>query len=173
MVAVAMALAWPEARAGEEKRDTLSIHETIARFDGTEFMPCRFRTALCPDRCGHARTVALFSILRYEKFEKKGQYGDEQTTRFSMPLSGDVSPEVDPMRIEIVKRLKPGDWVRLDWVHEYVHRDGSSFPERVVTRLERIPGAELEALQKEIDKPAAPEPAPPAGIAPRGSLRAR
>lgn len=168
-----MALVWPSARAGDEKRDTLSVHETIARFDGTEFIPCHFRTALCPDRCGHARTVAWFSILRYEKYEKKGQYGDEKATRFPMPISGEASPEVDPVRIEVVKKLKPGDWVKLDWVHEYVHRDGSSFPERVVTRLERIAGPELDALKKEIAPPAASEPAPPAGIAPRGSLRAR
>lgn len=173
VVTAAVPLLWPEVRAEDERRDTLSVHQTVARYEGTEFIPCRFRTALCPDRCGHARTVAWFGVLRYEKYEKKGQYGDEQGTRFAMLISGPVSPEMNPVHAELVKGLRPGDLVKLDWVHEYVHRDGNSYPERVVTRLERVAGAELEALRKEFGTPAVPEPAAPQGIAPRGMMRGR
>ncbi len=143
------------ARAEEEKRNTLSIHETIARFDGTQFTPCMYKTALCPDKCGHSKTVAWFTVLRYEKYQKPGQYGDEKTERFCTPISGPITPEMDPTRAEIVLKLKPGAWVRLNWVHEYVHKEGMSYPERVVTRLDPIPEAEVQALRKDIVEPPA------------------
>lgn len=154
------------SRATEEKRETLSVHETIARFDGIQGQPCMYKTALCPDRCGHAKLLAWFTILRYEKYAKPGQYGDEKTDRFAMPVSGEASPEMNPANAEIVKGLKPGAWVRLNWVHEYVTKDGCSYPERAVTRLERIRDAEVDALRKEIPEPPkrdlAPSPAAPA-----------
>ncbi len=33
----------------------------------------------------------------------------------------------------------------LDWVHEYVHQGGGSFPERVVTKMAPLSAAEAQA----------------------------
>jgi hypothetical protein len=140
LVALAMGMvAVAQDAPRESKRELLSWHETVAKYEGTRFQPCRHLTSLCPDRCGHARTLATFRIVRYLRYEKPGEYGDPKAEQFHVPVTGpQASNEADPRWDAVVKLLKPGDLVRLDWRHEYVTRDGSSFPERPVTRMEKI-----------------------------------
>ena len=57
-----------------------------------------------------------------------------------------LTPPPQAKYTEQIKSLAEGDWVKLSWVHEYVHDDGSSFPERPVTSLEKITAEEGEAL---------------------------
>ncbi|KAK2960661.1 putative flp protein [Blattamonas nauphoetae] len=119
--------------------EVLSSHTAIARFVGVKFHPCLHMTSLCPDRCGHAKYLASFNIEEYEKYEKKGEYGDEKQTVFSF----DMNPKAKVDRqaeavIERVKTLKEGDLVRLSWDHIYVTSGGSKYPERIVRTLETI-----------------------------------
>lgn len=122
--------------APETKVDALSTHRTDAVFQGVRHLPCLHRTALCPDRCGHARDVAVFSITSYREYTKGNpHHGDPQAREFLMPL--EEGEEVSAAQLAFAKALKPGDAVKLDWVHEYVQSSGSSYPRRRVTRLER------------------------------------
>lgn len=124
---------------GERKEDLLSSHQTEARYDGIQFIPCRFLTSLCPDRCGHAKNVAMFTILSYLDYQKTGEYGDEKQMVFSVDVSSPVSESSPENEIrKTIAELKEGDVVRLDWNHIYVTEKGNSFPERPVTRLERL-----------------------------------
>jgi len=45
-------------------RELLSVHKTVATFDGLTEQQCLFRTALCPNECGHGGTTATFSIKK-------------------------------------------------------------------------------------------------------------
>ena len=47
-----------------EKRELLSLHKTVAKFEGLKEHKCLFKTSLCPDRCGHGGTIAIFKIIR-------------------------------------------------------------------------------------------------------------
>lgn len=123
---------------------TLSRHETIATFAGIKRSPCRFLTSLCPDRCGHAGEVALFSINSYISYEKFGQYGDPESTQFHVRVdnNGGNGSEKQPEGIsEKVRALVEGQIVKLSWDHNYVTTtwegggSGKS-PERPVTLLE-------------------------------------
>lgn len=116
--------------------DTLSTHETDAVFEGVRHLPCLHRTALCPDRCGHAKDVAVFRITAYRRYAKDNpNHGDPQAREFLMPLVAgeEVSAEV----LQLARSLKAGDVVKLDWAHEYVRSAGASYPRRRVARLER------------------------------------
>jgi len=122
----------------EEQRQLLSVHETEAVFAGLKAHRCMGRTSLCPDECGHSGTLATFEQLRYTRYEKPGEYGDPKTDRYEFMIEDNrkISKVSTDLRDKI-SALKTGDKVVLHWVHEYVTRDGSSFPERTVLRLER------------------------------------
>ena len=116
--------------------DALSTHETDAVYEGVRHLPCLHRTALCPDRCGHAKDVAVFRIVAYRNYAKANpNHGDPQAHEFLMPLK--EGEEVSAATIEFAKSLQVGDAVKLDWVHEYVRAPGMSYPRRRVLRLER------------------------------------
>lgn len=125
--------------------EVLSTHSTLATYAGTAEQPCRFLTSLCPDRCGHASTVATFRIVRYLGYEKPGQYGDEQKDVFHVRVSGGRTHGGDTATPEVaalIATLASGDKVLLDWEHLYVtakYANGgeAKFPERPVTKLER------------------------------------
>jgi hypothetical protein len=119
--------------------DVLSVHKTKATFNGTREHTCRGLTALCPDRCGDSGTLAVFTIDEYTAYEKTGEYGDGKASTFQFLTVDNLkqnkgSPELRA-RIEA---LKPGDKVILEWEHRYMNRGGSRWPERPVTRLEKI-----------------------------------
>jgi len=116
--------------------DVLSTHRTDAVYEGVRHLPCRHRTALCPDKCGHAMDVAVFRITAYRGYEKNNpNHGDPEAREFLLPLKADesVSAEV----LATARALKEGDAVKLGWVHEYVRAEGASYPRRRVTELAR------------------------------------
>lgn len=116
--------------------EILSSHQTDAIYQGARRLPCLHRTALCPDRCDHAKDVAVFRIAAYRSYTKANpNHGDPEAKEFLMPLK--AGEEVSAEQLEFAKGLKPGDAVKLDWQHEYVRADGASYPRRRVTRLER------------------------------------
>ena len=116
--------------------DILSTHSTHAVYEGVRHLPCLHKTSLCPDKCGHAKDVAIFRIVDYIAYSKTNpHHGDPQTTQFMMPLI--EGNEVDATVLAFAKALKAGDTVRLDWNHEYVKEDGASYPRRRVTLLAR------------------------------------
>jgi hypothetical protein len=120
--------------------DLLSVHKTEATFKGTREHKCLGRTSLCPDQCGHSGTLAIFSIDRYTDYRKPGEYGDPKQESFQFLMEDNMkNPKVPAEIIAKVKTLKPGDKVALEWEHRYMNRDGSRYPERPVTRLERMP----------------------------------
>lgn len=116
--------------------DVLSSHQTDAVYEGVRHLPCLHRTSLCPDKCGHAKDVAVFRITGYRAYEKPNpNHGDPRQAEFLMPLK--AGEEVSSEQLEFAKGLKAGDAVKLDWVHEYVRSSGVSYPRRRVTKLER------------------------------------
>lgn len=117
--------------------DVLARHKVIAEYKGTEHHPCRFRTALCPDRCGHARDVARFDVVNYESYEKLGEYGDDKQENFFFNLNPNA--EEDKIAQEFIDKIKPlkvGQKVRLTVEHIYVKTDSAQYPERPIRALE-------------------------------------
>lgn len=122
-------------------RQVLSSHECIAVFQGLE--PGREpMLRIFPPQ--PAKTWAAFGIESYEAYEKTGEYGDEQQTRYAFVPAECESAEI----ADRVSSLQPNDRVRISWRHEYVtrsawserlgQRTSSSFPERPVLSLEKI-----------------------------------
>lgn len=119
--------------------EVLSKHRAIATFDGIEFYPCRFRTALCPDRCGHSKYLASFTIVEYEEYEKLGEYGDEKQEKFLADTNPNAAEDrQSSVILEQIKLLKPGQKVRLTWEHIYVNNDTAMYPERPIRSIEVI-----------------------------------
>ena len=123
----------------------LSRHRTVARLAALQHQPCRFRTSLCPDRCGHGGAVARFDVVRYlEYFKEPGQqYGDPQGAAHFVKLGGGPGSDAQslPGLDEAIRALPIGALVRLDWNHNYVSTTWAGGgigkgPERPVTRLE-------------------------------------
>ena len=128
----------PPADAADsgEKRKRLSSHDTEARFLGIKDHRCMGLTALCPDRCGHSGKLARFEILKYISFRKSGEYGDPKQKEFVILIEdNEGNPKVSEKTLEAIRALKSGEEVRLKWNHDYVTREGSSFPERHITEV--------------------------------------
>lgn len=120
--------------------EVLSTHKTKATFKGTQEHRCMGKTSLCPDRCGHSGTLAVFAIDEYTHYEKPGKYGDEQKKTFQFLTEDNMkNAKVPAEMLEKIKSLKAGDKVVLEWDHRYMNRNGSRYPERTVTKLEKIP----------------------------------
>lgn len=120
--------------------ETLSVHRTLARYEGTVDQPCRFLTSACPDRCDHGGKYATFAIVEYTGYEKPGQYGDPRQERFSVRVAhkdGTPDAAVPEALRKVIGELQKGQVVGLDWAHVYVTDpdSGSKWPERIVTRL--------------------------------------
>ena len=119
----------------ETERETLASHETRAEFLGIEDHVCRGLTALCPDQCGHSGSLARFKVVEYIKFESFSKYGKRQE-RFDLLVKDNLGNlKVDQMLADSIDRFSPGDIVLLSWNHDYVTKNGSSGPERPVTKL--------------------------------------
>jgi hypothetical protein len=119
-----------------EKRELLSSHDTIAVFRGIREHRCLGLTALCPDRCGHSGKLATFEIRQYRQYEKPGEYGDPKQDEFQILMEDNTGKCKISARIHaIVKALDVGDEVHLKWNHDYVTRDGASYPERTIVEL--------------------------------------
>mgnify|MGYP004701973303 CR=1 FL=1 len=121
------------------KVDILAINETISTFEGIEFIPCMFLTALCPDRCGHAKNVAKFKVVEYIKYEKPGKYGDDKSEYFMVDINPNAEEDKQPQEfLNVIKTLKVGDKVKLNWNHLYINTEHACYPERTITLLEPI-----------------------------------
>ena len=114
--------------------DVLSHHDAICEFTGLQHIPCRFMTSLCPDRCDHATDVALFKVLEYKVYEKKGQYGDEKQEVIRCDIKKPILNQ-DPKVAEVCKTLKPGQKCHVVYDHLYVTKEGSKFPVRPVLEV--------------------------------------
>lgn len=51
-----------------------------------------------------------------------------------------------PERKSVLDALKEGDFVLLSWNHDYVNKIGSSYPERPITELKKIPEEEAARM---------------------------
>ena len=120
-----------------EKRETLAIHETLARFDGIQYATCRGRTSTCPQKCGHSGEFAKFTILKYTKFQKNSQYGHKRK-QYQIQVS-DFNKNLLINIPKIPQGLQQGDEVILNWNHDYVTKNHSSYPIHPLLKIERIP----------------------------------
>jgi hypothetical protein len=123
--------------------EVLTTNKATAEFIGTQRVPCRVMTSLCPDRCHHAHDSAQFKILEYEQYEKPGKYGDDKQETLRVSLSEDPegaqSDKQDPAIIAKIKALSPGQKVRVFWEHIYVTDEtNSKYPQRPVRSIEVI-----------------------------------
>ena len=135
------------AEEPKEKRELLANHETLAVFDGVEYRLCRGLTAFCPDKCGDSGEFATFTIKKYLKYEKIGEYGDPEQKDYLVQVSDYYKkPKGEPKILGTVKGLKNGDYVLLSWHHDYVTREGASSPERPITKLEKIDADKAKGL---------------------------
>lgn len=119
------------------KAELLASNTVTAQFLGTRRLPCMGRTALCPERCGHAATVAVFRVLSNEAYDKPGKYGDDKAepgSELMIDAAADT-PGQDAAVQETLASLTPGDTVRLTQKHYYADMGGVHMPVRPVTEL--------------------------------------
>ena len=120
--------------------DLLAVHKTEATFKGTREQKCRGLTSLCPNQCGHSGTMAEFAIDKYTDYQKPGEYGDEKQQTFKFLIEDNMKNAKAPADLAaIVRALKPGDKVVLEWEHRYLNDNGSRYPVRPVTRIKKLP----------------------------------
>lgn len=122
-----------------DQADLLAANTVLARYEGTQFHPCRHMTALCPDRCDHAATLAHFRVLHNEHYQKLGQYGDEKMGEGETVMVDVLkdTPGQDASVAALISRLKPGDTVLMTIHHYYVQVEHSFFPVRPVVKIEQ------------------------------------
>jgi hypothetical protein len=143
-----------QEKAKGEKRQLLANHETLAVFDDMNYRLCMGRTSACPKACGNSGEFASFTIKKYLKYEKPGQYGDPEQKVFLVQVSDyDRKPKGDPKILKIVNGLKKGDYVLLSWHHDYVTRNRASSPERPIVKLESIDKQKADALMTSVASP--------------------
>jgi hypothetical protein len=141
------------ADIADRKTETLSRHETVAEFRGTALHKCMGLTSLCPDKCGHSGSLATFRIVHYLAYEKPGEYGDPKAEEFAFLVEDNMGhPKTTPDIRAAVNPLKKGDVVLLSWNHDYVTVNGTSGPERPVTRLERLADPGTREWLHQIDR---------------------
>lgn len=123
-----------------EKAELLATNTVVAKYLDTVEHPCRFMTALCPDRCDHATRLARFEVLRSEHYAHPGQYGDEQMKPGSIALVDVKKPVLgqSPDVATTIASLKPGDEVRMTITHYYVQQGQGQFPVRPVVKFELL-----------------------------------
>jgi hypothetical protein len=120
-----------------QNHKNLATHETIARFDGLKYKKCMGRTSECPDKCGKSGEIATFTILEYTKFNKTGKYGAEQK-QFHVQLTDFNRKPLEGI-YPLPSNIRKGDKVILNWNHDYVTKNHSSYPIYPVTKIEKLP----------------------------------
>jgi hypothetical protein len=123
--------------------EVLSVHDTLTEYVGVVHVPCRHLTSLCPNRCNHAFDCAEFKILSYDHYEKSGKYGDDEQTAFHARLDSNEASRTDyqdPKFTSMIRKLVPGQKVKLSWEHIYVRDSttGSKWPERPIRSIELV-----------------------------------
>lgn len=143
------------------KAELLASNTVTAQFLGTRALPCMGRTALCPERCGHAAAVAVFRVLSNEAYDKPGKYGDDKAepgSELMIDAAADT-PGQDAAVSETLAVLTPGDVVRLTQKHYYAEMGGVHMPIRPVTEL---------TVKEKSQKPLPPLPENPYPVMPLG-----
>jgi hypothetical protein len=147
----------------------LARHETVAVFNGISDHRCLGLTSLCPDRCGHSGRMASFAIISYLSYEQPDPFGDPQSETFAFLIEDTMQQRKVPSAIfAAINTLQAGDHVLLSWDHTFVTINGTSGPERPVTRLEKIAsGTSADGEEREPGQTAVQteEPAKPQGQA--------
>lgn len=139
-----------------ENGEVLAVNSVAAEYVGTKDSPCHFRTADCPDRCGHATTLASFRVLKNEAYQRPGKYGDDKAEAGDTMLV-DVRKDIpgqDKSVAREIAALQPGDAVRMTVTHFYVNDKGNHYPIRPVTAFEKA--AKLPAATPVVPSPDAP-----------------
>ncbi len=120
--------------------DELASNTVTAVYECMVQLPCYHRTALCPDKCGHAQSFARFRVVENEVYNRPGEYGDDKLEP-GMALAVDMKNDVegqDPAVQALIRSLHPGEAVRLTIRHYYVRTDYADYPVRPVTFIECI-----------------------------------
>ena len=144
-----------------EKAELLAENKMLLQFVQLAERPCHFRTALCPERCGHARQVALFRVVVNNKYTRFGRYGDEKAlpgAYVQVDARADV-PGQDASVPALLQALRPGELLRVTQQHYYVTEGNGSFPVRPFTHVERV-------TEESLPLPPPVAPAPDAGVMP-------
>jgi hypothetical protein len=133
------------------KRELLAENQTVAQFTALAYQRCMGMTALCPDNCGDSGDFATFQITAYLKYNKLGQYGDDPAKTYTFQVNDNHGTLKIPQEYAAkVRALKPGDYVLVNWNHEYVTLEengaSSSGPERPLTKVEPISKEEADKL---------------------------
>lgn len=141
------------------KADLLASNTVTAQYLGARHLPCMGRTALCPNRCGHAASVAVFRVISNEAYAKPGKYGDDKAepgSEILIDAKADV-PGQDAAVLETLATLTPGDKVKLTQKHYYADFGDVLMPVRPVTDL---------TLTEKAQKPLPPLPPDPYPVMP-------
>ena len=132
--------------AVDEIREVMYSYVSSATYMGARHQPCRHRTSLCPDRCGHAIDVFTFKLdaLAVTKNEESG------SVRWVTPEKEGTERMIGESDLKefagLAKSLAAGDTVDLRWSHDYVTVGGSSGPDRPCTHLARAAGGDSGGL---------------------------
>ena len=131
-----------------EKAELLASNTVVAQYVATESRPCYGRTALCPHRCGHAKSVAKFRVLANEAYEKPGKYGDDKAEVGNMLFIDAVNnePGQDEAILRKLAELKPGQVVRIKQNHYYADFGNVLAPVRPVEKLEVLKDGACEEI---------------------------
>lgn len=159
VLAVVVAILPLHAAPLPQKADLLASNTVTAQYLGTRRLPCMGRTALCPDRCGHAAAVAVFRVISNESYAKPGKYGDDKAEPGSEILI-DAKEDVPGQDVSVLKTLAsltPGDVVVLTQKHYYADFGDVLMPVRPVTELN---------LKEKAQKPLPPLPPDPYPVMP-------
>ncbi len=116
----------------------LARNEVLAMYVGTRKVPCMHRTALCPNKCDHAKTVAVFKVIRNENYAKTVGYGDVKA-EVDDEICVDINMDVEGQSLETletIQQLNTSDYVHLTQVHYYVTKEYTSYPVRPIVKLE-------------------------------------
>jgi hypothetical protein len=83
--------------------------------------------------------MARFRIVKYLVYEKPGEYGDPKQEEFIVQVDDNLGKiKLPDVQVKIIRDLKPGDFVRLSWRHDYVTNNGGSYPERPLTAIGKL-----------------------------------
>lgn len=121
----------------KEKREMLSLHETIAEFQGLEFERCWGKTGACPAECGASGERAIFKIVKYLKYEKPGKLGNPKQETYRIHVTDFHRKAIDDNLAPKIIKLNKGDKVMLSWRQDYVtNKAGQKFSDRVMTKFQ-------------------------------------
>lgn len=122
----------------KEKREMLSMHETIAEFQGLEYERCIGKTGACPAECGASGERAIFKIVKYLKYEKPGKLGDPKQETYRIHVTDFHRKAIDEKLAPKIIKLNKGDKVMLSWRHDYVTSKVELKHDRVITKFQII-----------------------------------